>query len=208
MTEFYKHRNGTQCTNILTAFSHTTMSSSGRKRIQKTRGFTLNQTSLSNTVSQEATDVVVQREGKHPDLSPLTKPFPLPRSLRAARGDRAPASQTRRAKEEKRGERASGAWSAQGLPALGHVLPMQQTWAHSGLQLRRAPLQEDARRRPTRQLRAPETGTEKGKPRGPTFLFLSMRSLGIFRCFFLSLSRFFSFSSRSASRTFLIEAAA
>lgn len=41
-----------------------------------------------------------------------------------------------------------------------------------------------------------------------TFLFRSIRSLGIFRCFFLSLSRFFSFSSSSASLTFLIEAAA
>lgn len=42
----------------------------------------------------------------------------------------------------------------------------------------------------------------------PDFSSLQPLSLGIFRCFFLSLSRFFSLSSSSASRTFLIEAAA
>lgn len=56
-----------------------------------------------------------------------------------------------------------------------------------------------------------DRGGYPGKASGdapPTFLFRSARSLGTFRCFFLSLSRIFSFSSSSASRTFLMEAAA
>lgn len=124
-----------------------------------------------------------------------------------ARGDH-PAAETRRM------ERHVPTSPSRPLTHLTHHEGQRTCWrrtkttGRNGATGREASPPGSVKARATRGSGAPSPRSEPGGPRRPTFLFRSMRSRGIFRCFFLSLSRIFSFSSSSASRTFLIEAAA
>lgn len=66
------------CTNILSAFSHTTVSSSGRKRIQKTCGLFSARRLYGTHSREEAKDVVVERREKEENTSTSSHISTLP----------------------------------------------------------------------------------------------------------------------------------